>query len=286
MPAYSITEYKLLPSPPTVWIWEGILPSSGAALLFGNPKLGKSFLSLGLAAAVADPSVDSYLGQRIQEHGRVLYIQLDTPRNLWREGYLPTIKSTRSEDNIFIIDKQLEDIPTPFDLCAKPSQLWLRNEVNRVQPVLTIVDTMRRMHRADENDPTTANNIYEVIIGCTQPSAVMLLTHKKKQQHGDMSLGTARGSTSFTGAVDCIINMTKTALNFEARSDIDEELPVYQHDDGTWRLNSKDEEIGGYIKGLGEQGSKAELNQAVMDRFGVSLATAKRWRKSYAPQNG
>lgn len=284
MPAVCITEYKNLPAPDTIWVWKGILPTSGAALLFGNPKLGKSFLTLGLCEAIADPTIDSYLGQEIQQHGPVLYIQLDTPRNLWKSGYLNTVKSARAQDNIYIIDKELPDRPNPFDIRSKEAFNWIRSEVDRIKPVLVVVDTMRRMHNADENDPTTAALVYDIIINCTQPAAVILITHKKKQQHGDNSLGTARGSTTFTGAVDCIINMTKTALHFEARSDIDEELPIYQHDDGTWKLNSKADEIGDYIAGLDKNISKGELNTIIMDHFNISLATAKRWRKNYAKE--
>lgn len=282
MPAYSIKEYKSLPAPETVWIWEGILPVSGSALLFGNPKLGKSFLSLGLAEAVADPSIDSYLGQRVLHHGRVLYIQLDTPRSLWLLQYIPIV-GVNAEESVFIIDKEVPDRPNPFDLSNLVCQKWLRAEVERLQPVLVIVDTMRRMHLQDENDPTTATKIFEIILGCTAPAAVLLLTHKKKQQHGDNSLGTARGSTAFTGAVDAIINMTKTALHFEARSNIDDELPIMQRDNGSWALNSQDEEIREFISKLNPNQPKGNINKAIMDEFNVSLATAKRWRSSYKP---
>ncbi len=285
MPAYSVTEYKNLPSPDTIWVWEGIIPTSGSCLLFGNPKLGKSFLSLGLCEAIADPTVDGYLGLPIQQHGPTLYIQLDTPRNLWKTGYLSTLKSSRAEDNIFIIDKELPDRPNPFDIRTRDAQLWIRGEVDRIKPVLTVVDTMRRMHRGDENDPTEASLVYDTIINCTQPSATLLLTHKKKQQHGDESLGTARGSTAFTGAVDAIVNMTKTALHIEARSDVDEEINIFQQDNGTWSINSRDEEIAEFISRLPQTGPKTELNQQIMDEFKVSLATAKRWRKNYTVQS-
>lgn len=286
MPAYSITEYESLPSPDTIWVWDGIIPTSGAALLFGNPKLGKSFLSLKLCEAVADPEIASYLGLPINEHGPALYIQLDTPRNLWKSGYLTAVKSQRAKDNIYIIDKELPDRPNPFDIRTREAQLWIRGEVDRIKPVLTVVDTMRRMHRGDENDPTEASLVYDTIINCTQPSATLLLTHKKKQQHGDDSLGTARGSTAFAGAVDAIINMTKTALHIEARSDVEEQIDIFQQDDGTWSINSRDEEIRDFISSLPQSGPKMELNQQIMDEFKVSLATAKRWRKSYAPIPG
>lgn len=286
MPAYTITEYVDLPAPDTLWVWEGLIPTSGSSLLFGNPKLGKSFLCTKLSEAVADDSIDSYLGLGIHQHGPVLYIQLDTPRNLWKNNYLTTVKSQKARDNIWIIDREMEDRPNPFDIRSTACQEYINNEVRKIKPVLTIVDTMRRMHRADENDPTTASAIFEIISNCLAPSAFLLLTHKKKQQHGDNSLGTPRGSTAFAGAVDSILNMTKTALHIEARSDVEEEINIFQQDDGTWSLNSADEKIREFMAGMDPKMPKGALNKALMDEFSISLATAKRWRNAYQVPQG
>lgn len=282
MPAYSITEYMTLPAPDTVWVWQGLVPTSGSALLFGNPKLGKSFLALGLAEAVADSNIDSFLGQRVMQHGRVLYVQMDTPRNLWKSNYLSIVKSGVARDNIFIADRELSDRPNPFDIRDIKCQQWIRDQVDTIKPVLTIIDTMRRIHRGDENDPTIAQLVFDTLINITCPSALMLLAHKKKQQHGEVGNGTARGSTAFTGAVDALINMTKTALHIEARSDVEEEINIYQHDDGSWRVNSKDTEIREFIES--HEVPNAQLAKDLMVEYKVSLRTAQRWVKEYAPK--
>lgn len=279
MPAYPVKEYRQLPKPDKTWVWRGILPVGGSALLFGDPKLGKSFLALGLCEAVADLTTESYLGLGVDTHGPALYIQMDTPRALWMENYLSTIKSPRAEENLWVLDKECDDRPNPFDVRTKEAQLYIQKEVDRIQPAVSILDTMRRMHGADENDPTTASHIYEVLYEITAPFSRILITHKKKQQHGDNSLGTARGSTAFAGAVDAILNMTKDALHIEARSDVVDEIPIFQGTDGRWKLNSREDEIQDFLQSL-DYGklSKEEVNQKVMAEFGVSRATAKRWR--------
>jgi hypothetical protein len=77
----------VLPEPK--WIVPGLLPT-GLASLAGRPKLGKSWLALQLAAAVAEGG--SFLGRQVQQ-GPVLFIALEDPplrlrervRRLWVE---------------------------------------------------------------------------------------------------------------------------------------------------------------------------------------------------------
>jgi len=147
MPAYPIVEYVNLPQPVDTWLWDGIVPAGGAALLFAKQKIGKSFLALSLAEAVADPEVEQFMGQKVGVHGNVLYIQLDTPRGLWVKNYIKNVHSGRSRENIYIVDREMDDIPMPFDIRTRGCQNWLQEQVDMVKPVLTIADTFRRMHR-------------------------------------------------------------------------------------------------------------------------------------------
>ena len=68
--------------PPVRWAVPGILPE-GLSLLAGKPKLGKSWLALGLAVAKASGGVA--LGKIPVEQGEVLYLA-PVHRNL-AEGY-------------------------------------------------------------------------------------------------------------------------------------------------------------------------------------------------------
>jgi DNA-binding Lrp family transcriptional regulator len=66
--------------PPTLWVVPGLLPE-GLTLLAAKPKLGKSWMALGLALAVAAGGVA--LGQTRVEPGAVLYLALeDSPKRL------------------------------------------------------------------------------------------------------------------------------------------------------------------------------------------------------------
>jgi RecA-family ATPase len=63
--------------PPVRWGVRGVLPE-GVTLLAGKPKLGKSWLALGLCVAVAAGGVA--LGTRQVEQGEVLYLALEDNR--------------------------------------------------------------------------------------------------------------------------------------------------------------------------------------------------------------
>ena len=63
--------------PPVMWAVPGILPE-GLSLLAGKPKLGKSWLALGLAVAKASGGVA--LGKIPVDRGEVLYLALEDNR--------------------------------------------------------------------------------------------------------------------------------------------------------------------------------------------------------------
>src|SRR5206468_4250291 len=62
--------------PPTKWIIDEILPE-GAALLSGDPKVGKSFLALQIAVAVSGSATTVFDSLPVRTKGRVLYLALD-----------------------------------------------------------------------------------------------------------------------------------------------------------------------------------------------------------------
>lgn len=286
MSAYSIEEYLNLPQNADVWVWKGIIPNAGSVLLFGDPKVGKSMAALGVAEAVADPDAEDFLGLDIQTHGNVLYIQLDTPRSLWQSKYVTIVKSPEARKHIYIIDREMPDLPKQFDIRSAGCIKWLRNEVDAIQPVLVIVDTIRRMHRGNENESDTMAVVLDSFIAACTPAAIMFLAHKKKAQTGDAGNGSVRGSSALAGAVDALVNMAKTRLRIEARSDVEEEMPIYQLDNGAWSLNSQEDDIKVFLAKMEGGTANAKQDEMIAAKFGVSNRTARRWRTSLTGDKG
>ena len=90
---FTATEIMEMQIPPEVWVVDGVL-IEGLSLLAGKPKMGKSWLALGIAMAVA--ANQSALGELDVEAGEVLFIALeDGPRRIKIEwsGSLGTTKT-------------------------------------------------------------------------------------------------------------------------------------------------------------------------------------------------
>lgn len=279
MPALSINDYNLLDCEDAVWVWKGIIPVGGSMLFYGSPKVGKSILALGLCEAIADPGISNYLDLPVQQHGRILFVQLDTPRSLWRTGYLSMVKSPAARENIFIIDREMADLPKQFDIRIPECHQWLRSEVDKVQPIVVVVDTIRRMHRGNENESDTVANVLDAFIWATKPAALMFIAHKKKPQQGDTGSGTARGSSAMSGAVDALVNMSKDTLYIEARSDVAEEIAIMQLDNGQFVLDSGQDEKIDFINSLDPAMNKGKVTAAIMEHFKVTAQTARRYKK-------
>ena len=278
MSAVNIDDYLTLPKPDTVWIWHGIIPSGGSTLIYGDPKVGKSKLILSLCEAVADSDINNYLGLDVDSHGRVLYVQLDTPRSLWVSGYISAVYSKPARSNIYMLDKEMPEVPKLFDIRIPDCRDWLRREVDSVSPILTVVDTVRRMHKGNENESDTMSNVLDAFYTACFPSALLLISHKKKHQAGEVGDGVARGSSALMGAVDALVNMRKDKLLIEARSDVAEEIPIIQQSDGTFKLNTREREVEDFVLNLSPNMGNRAKDEEIAKAFSVSQRTARTWR--------
>jgi RecA-family ATPase len=106
--------YLALPRDPQPWLIDKLVPSGGLMNLYGKPKLGKSYGALGIAHAIANESVDSFLGHQVVKHGKVVYLQVDTPRSEWAQRQERMVKGGYSIKNIGWLDANL--VPYPVNV--------------------------------------------------------------------------------------------------------------------------------------------------------------------------
>lgn len=215
--------YLKLPRDPQPWIIQDLVPLQGLVNVYAQPKIGKSFLALGVAEAVSNEKVESFLGYPVKKHGRVLYFQIDTPRSFWAariEGIVATKRYDIS--NIGFADRLMA--PRGFNILDDEAQLWLMEEVEKAQPILVILDTLRELHGGDENDATTMKNVVTACVEAIPDSAIMFISHSRKQfQNMDESITEgARGSGYIAGRMDSIVRMTNRSLLVQSRAGQDE----------------------------------------------------------------
>lgn len=280
--------YQQLPKSPQKWVVEKLIPVGGLVNIFGKPKTGKSFLALGMAQAIINGEPD-WEGYPIHTHGNVAYLQIDTPREEWsdRIGRLP-LTPTPDRD-LYIAD--MWQVPQfPFDI-LDPQQTgvrWLKDQMATIQPVVTIIDTLREAHGADENDSTAMRNVLAYLVAACRPSAIVLLSHARKDtilssMGEDDMMDQNRGSSYVPGRMDVIIKLTQKRMAFKGRATgLHTEVIEQDAETGLIHLvpTSVDDTflaaLRAVTKELGPTASKRALSAALATRLQVSPSTAYR----------
>jgi RecA-family ATPase len=246
------SEYLRLPRSRETWVLEPVLPSGGSLLLYGDPKVGKSFAALQLAAALSGGQ--DWLGFPSRRSHRVVYIQLDTPRSLWADRVQTLRSSGLSTDDIYFADR--ETLNTwPFDILDTQHQALLTNALRNIEtvdpltgelstgaPDVVILDTLRESHRGDENDATDMQNVLSHLVAAVKPAALILVAHGRKAdpQRGTSLINDNRGSNYIVGAVDAIAHMTHKGLEIGGRAVDEQFIRLERQDNGTWELADRD----------------------------------------------
>jgi hypothetical protein len=195
----TVTAADLMASelPPVRWGVRGVLPE-GVTLLAGKPKLGKSWLALGLCVAVAAGGVA--LGTRQVEQGDVLYLAL--------------------EDNRRRLQKRLGKMlcgPAPKGL--EIATAWPKLDEGGVEALrawlgehpearLVAVDTLAKIRQR-----TRGQNVYQedyaaleelLPLAAEHEVAIVVVHHTRKMAAAD-PLDEISGSTGLTGGVDGVL---------------------------------------------------------------------------------
>lgn len=181
------------------WAVPGVLPE-GAVLLGGASKIGKSWLVLGLAVAVA--AGGRALGQIPVEPGAVLYLALeDGPRRL-QERLLALLDGEAAPDRLHLATKW----PPLHEGGAAALDAWLGEHPDAR---LVIVDVLQRLR-----PPTTpTGSIYAADYGlmaafkavADEHKVTLLAVHHTRKLGADDPLDTLSGTNGLAAAVDTIL---------------------------------------------------------------------------------
>ena len=182
------------------WAVPGLL-CEGINLLAGAPKLGKSWMSLGLGAAIAngDPALNSIEVER----GPVLYCALeDTGRRLQRRRRQMLAAGGRAAPLLTL------ETACPVMTAGGDTVLieWLEDNPHAR---LIIIDTFEKMRGADPNaassyaaDYAAATRFKKIADHYGVP--ILLIHHVRKQGAEDFQ-SLVSGTNGLTGAMDAIL---------------------------------------------------------------------------------
>lgn len=183
--------------PPVRWAVEGILPA-GVAILGGKPKMGKSWLALGLAVAVA--AGGRALGKVPVDEGPALYLALEDNRRRLQSRMKKLLAEGEAPAGLALATEW----PRLGEGGLENLEAWLEeNPAAR----LIVVDTLKKIRPAAG---TGNRSLYDVDYEALEPLiplagkhnvAVLVVHHLRKMLAAD-PLDELSGSTGLSGGVD------------------------------------------------------------------------------------
>jgi hypothetical protein len=182
---------------PTDFVIEGLLRAGGTTILIGEPKLGKSQMSLDLALAVSRGEAFAGLATK---KGRVIYYALEDGEDIVRDR----VKSR----GLTGLDEDLYIGTTPP--VVEDSTALLEEHIDLFQPSMVIIDTLRAMSVStgkSENEASFADSIYRIAkVARDRGVAAIIVHHTVKATTGN-PITDARGTSAIAGAVDVVAGL-------------------------------------------------------------------------------
>lgn len=193
------------------WAIPTILPE-GASILAGKPKVGKSWLALGLALSVA--SGGCALGRIQVEAGDVLYVALeDTPRRL-KSRLTTLLNGEECPDRLTLV---AGDFPRIDQGGKEALQAWL---ADHPKARLVIIDTLARIRGSRTRNGSLYEEDYQAIallkrIADNAGVAMVIITHTRKMAADD-PLDSVNGTAGQTGAADSTLVLKRERTHRDA----------------------------------------------------------------------
>src|SRR5215210_7942081 len=182
--------------PPVKWAVSGVLPE-GVTILAGKPKMGKSWLALGLCVSVAAGGYA--LGKIPAECGGALYLGLEDPERRLQRRLKKVLAGATAPEGLEVgwswprldqggveaLRKHLEDHPDTR---------------------LIVIDTLKKIRPRESGSRGVYDLDYEALepllpLAAEFGVAILVVHHQRKMEAGD-PLDTISGSTGLTGGVD------------------------------------------------------------------------------------
>jgi hypothetical protein len=232
--AVRANELQAMTFPPVRYVLQGFIPE-GLTILAGKPKIGKSWLMLDLAIAVAANRLT--LGTMKPANGDVFYLAL--------------------EDNRRRLKRRMSKL-LPASNAHWPERLTLQTEWKRVdqggladieewctsveRPTFVVIDTLEKIRPLVSGKVQAYTADYQALEGLQKIAGkfgiAIGVNHHLRKMDADDPFDTVSGTLGLTGAADTVLILKRQSGGFTlfARGrDIEETETAVQFDKGTCR---------------------------------------------------
>lgn len=282
-----VEEYLQLPRNPSKWIVQDLVPVGGTVNIYAKPKIGKTFAFLGIGAAICNGD-DEWEGFEVLTPGKVAFLQVDTPR----EEFADRLAKMAVNKEQFAIADMWQVPEYPFNVLNPKNAHWLKAEMDRIQPAMVIIDTIREVHEEDEDKSTGMKKVLGQLIAACRPATIVLISHQRKDGNNLFTGGGEndmmdenRGSNYVAGKADVVIRLTEKRLTYKGRATGQKTLPIKKDDEGFIHIVRDEDESHKVAKELlrlhpGESVNRMAQRLSEMQKISVRTATRRiNWAK-------
>lgn len=201
--------------PPVRWAVPGVLPE-GVTILAGKPKLGKSWLALGLCVAVA--SGGKALGSIQVERGEALYLALEDNRRRLQRRLCMLLGDGPAPEGLHLrLHSERLDQGG-----AEALGVWLAGHPGCR---LVVIDTLKKVRPKEAGRRAVYDSDYEALEPLLPVAAEhgvsILVVHHLRKMDADDPLDAISGSTGLTGGVDGTLILARERGQADAYLHID-----------------------------------------------------------------
>ena len=236
---FTANDLQHLDFPPVQFAVDGYI-AEGLTLLAGKPKIGKSWMALDLAMAIA--TGDVALGSSQCKQGTVLYCALeDNQRRLQRR-----IRQRYGDKDIW---SKAFHITTQLPRLNNGGLERLEEWIHDNNPALVIIDTFVCVR-----PNSFRQNGYDAVYAALSPlqalavelGVCILVIHHLRKMVGDDPLDMISGTTGLTGAVDTalVLHRGGNGVTLYGRGREIEEIDMaVEFDQGGWKILGETSEV-------------------------------------------
>lgn len=223
-PIMMLDDLLNMDTPDEVWIVDKLIPQ-GITLLTGAPRSFKTFIMQDLALAVIQGK--PFLGHFETTQTNILIIDEENNKTLAKKRF----GSLGAPAGLKIHISSLRNIKIDKPECMEETLEYCKeNDIS-----LVIIDSLVRMHSADENSASGMSQALQGLKILTRAGISIILIHHHRKQQAGARLGfeSVRGSSDIFAFVDCHIGVDRNEKKLTLIQDklrTDEEMKPFSVD--------------------------------------------------------
>lgn len=178
------------------WLVDKLIHKGDLTMMIGEPGVGKSWLAMSLAVAVAEEH-STWLGRSLRTPaGRVLYVDEENPEALVPYRLRKLGLSDSGSQNIRYLHRQGVRLDKYPDRLLDEALDW--------EPTLIVLDSLTRLHTRDENHAGEVAGLFNDGINplARETGATTVVLHHVNKGDSPSSFARARGSGDLSASID------------------------------------------------------------------------------------